>query len=199
MDQELRDRDDLLGVLKKNMHEAQIQMKNYADKRQTEREFNVGDIVFVKSQSYRQQFVEHRNSQKLALRFYGPFEVLQRIGDVTYKLKLPVGAKLHPVFHVSLLKKKLGNDVQYQPHLTPMLDPSNPRWYPTQIVAIRMFKQGRRAVTKWLIQWVGGSEEDSTWEKADDFISRYPYFTREHARISPDGNVNVNCIDIVVS
>lgn len=46
-----------------------------------------------------------RNS-KLSPYFYGPFEVVQKIGDVTYKLKFPDTSTIHPVFHVSLLKKK---------------------------------------------------------------------------------------------
>jgi hypothetical protein len=42
---------------------------------------------------------------KLGPKFYGPYQILQRIGEVSYKLQLPPRACIHDVFHVALLKK----------------------------------------------------------------------------------------------
>jgi hypothetical protein len=123
--------------------------------------------------------VERRVSQKLSPRFYGPFEVQERIGSVAYKLKLSPGAKIHPVFHVSLLKKKLGTNNTCYPHLPPVVDPSNPRWFPAKILARGLFKRGNAPVTKWLIQWMGAAAEDATWELASDILLRYPDFNTE--------------------
>ena len=80
-------------------------MKNQADKGHIERLFEVGDRVFLKLQPYLQSSVAHRANHKLAFKFYGPFEVLRKVGTVAYKLKLPPSTMIHPVIHVSQLKK----------------------------------------------------------------------------------------------
>ena len=54
---------------------------------------------------------------KLASRYYGPFKFLQKIGEASYKLNLPLGSLIHPMFHVSNLKAKLGNQVVPRPTL----------------------------------------------------------------------------------
>lgn len=80
-------------------------MKQQADKRRSERAFEVGDWVLLKLQAYRQQSVERRRSEKLSPRFFGPYEILEKVGPVAYKLKLPEHAKMHSTLHVSLLKR----------------------------------------------------------------------------------------------
>ncbi|KAI9124628.1 hypothetical protein K1719_004550 [Acacia pycnantha] len=88
--QQLRQRDELLDTLKANIQRAQARMKIYADKKRTDVEFHIGDFVWVKLQPYRQHSVELRKYQKLALRYFGPFKITERIGKVAYRLALPV-------------------------------------------------------------------------------------------------------------
>jgi hypothetical protein len=60
-------------------------------------------------------------NNKLSPKYYGPYKIMQKIGSVAYKLELPSSSKIHPVFHVSCLKKVIGNNIPTQTIL-PELD-----------------------------------------------------------------------------
>lgn len=83
-------------------------MKAQANKHLTDRNFDVGEMVFLKLKQHRQNSVVARIYPKLSSRYHGPFEILERISEVAYSLKLPVSSRIHPVFHVSILKKWWG-------------------------------------------------------------------------------------------
>lgn len=105
LEQWLQERELLSQLIKQQLTRAQQRMKSQADKQRTEQEFNEGDSVFLKLQPYIQSSVASRTNQKLSFRFYGPFKIIQRIGKVAYKLEIPEDSRIHPVVHVSQLKK----------------------------------------------------------------------------------------------
>ena len=72
-------------------------MKLYADQKRSEREFKVGDWVYLRLQPYRQTSVELRSNTKLSANYYDPYQVMQKIGNVAYRLKLPEASKIHLV------------------------------------------------------------------------------------------------------
>jgi hypothetical protein len=94
--------------IKDHLIKAQARMKKYADMKRSEISFNVGDLVYLKLQPYRQISIQGNKSHKLKPKFYGSFEILTRIGTVAYHLNLPLRSLIHPVFHISQLKKKVG-------------------------------------------------------------------------------------------
>ena len=101
----LRERDSILDELKWQLIQVQNRMKVQADKKRRDLESEVADMVYLRIQPYKLKSSTNRMNQKLSPRFYGPFKVLERVGAVAYKLKLPLESLVHPIFHVSLLKK----------------------------------------------------------------------------------------------
>ena len=100
----LKEMEDKMLKIKKNLKASQDRKKIYDDKNRTHGEFKVGDHVFLKVKANRIS-LKLGNCSKLAARFCGPFEIIERIGSVTYMLALPASMTVHNVFHVSLLKK----------------------------------------------------------------------------------------------
>jgi hypothetical protein len=106
---------EVLKLLKDNLVMAQNRMKQQAYQHHSEREFEVGDWVFVRLQPYKQMSLKQKKKDnKLAPRYYGPYKVLQRIGSMAYKLELPPSSHVHPVFHVSCLKKVINDKIPVQ-------------------------------------------------------------------------------------
>jgi hypothetical protein len=100
----LQEREARMDQLKQHLAKAHNRMKLKADKGRSDREFQVGEQALLKLQPYVQHSVVHRPFPKLAFKFLGPYEVLERIGKDAYKLDLPAGSLIHQVVHVSQLK-----------------------------------------------------------------------------------------------
>ena len=101
----IRDTTEKVGLIQKRLLTAQSRQKSYADKRQRPLEFEAGDHVFLKVMPKR-GVVRFGKRGKLSSRFIGPFEVLERVGAVAYRLSLPPSLSgVHEVFHVSMLRK----------------------------------------------------------------------------------------------
>ena len=142
-------------------------MKFFADKKRTEREFLVGDWVYLKLQPYRQTSIALRRNLKLSSKYYGPYLIVERIGLLAYKLALPSHSNIHPVFHVSLLKKKVGDRVVIQSELPYTNDDGQFLVKPVAILQRQMVKRNNVAAVRVLVQWSNLPPEDATWEDYD--------------------------------
>jgi hypothetical protein len=86
------------------MLKAQARAKTYDDQARFFREFEVKYMVFLKATPKKSQ-LRLGKRYKFSLRYYGPFQILRKVGRVAYELKLPNDWRIHNVFHASLLRK----------------------------------------------------------------------------------------------
>ena len=97
---------------------AQSRQKSYADNRRKDLKFEVEDLVFLKITPLKASLMSGKR-KKLQPRFVGPYKIIQRVGNVAYKLELPSSlSRIHNVFHVSILKK-------YHPDPSHILQPES--------------------------------------------------------------------------
>jgi hypothetical protein len=104
----LTTREDILRTLKDNLVMAQNHIKQQEDQDHSERQFAEWDQVFLQLQPYKQTSLRDDHFQKLEPKFYGLYTVLKHVGQVSYQLYFPSHSKLHPMFHISCLKKLIG-------------------------------------------------------------------------------------------
>lgn len=172
----LKQRDLMLAQIKEHLVHAQQLMKNNADKHRREVDFEVGSWVFLKLRPYRQNSVTKRICQKLAAKYFGPYEVMERIGKVAYRLKLPEGSKIHPVFHVSQLKQVLGEHHQVIP-LPDVLNAVNEFVIVPESVSDTRYND--EGFLEALVHWQGLPSHEDTWEIAKELKRQFPALALE--------------------
>jgi hypothetical protein len=158
------------SLIQQHLARAQNRMKLQADKNRTERSFDIGAWVYVKLQPYVQTSVASRASQKLSFRFFGPYQVLDKIGSVAYKLKLPPSSSIHPVFHVSQLK----GAVLVTHTASPLPDSIDGLQVPLRILQKRVATSGAEIRLQALIQWSRLPPALATWEDVEALRQRFP-------------------------
>jgi hypothetical protein len=171
----LHSREQILAILRHNLFPAQERQKAQYDKRHSERSFVPGDWVYLRLQPYKQKTLALRKCLKLSPRFYGPFQVVSKVGEVAYKLALPADSNIHSVFHVSCLKKQLGNHSIPLPSLPPVDAQGEIQPEPAAVLQCRFWKVNNQSLSEVLIHWKGTTVEDATWEPYWDLCSRFPH------------------------
>ena len=100
---------DKIKVIRDRLKIAQDRQKSYADNRRRDLEFEVGDMVFLRISPWR-GILRFGKRGKLSPRYIGPYKIVERIGEVAYRLELPSYLdRIHDVFHVSMLRKYIPN------------------------------------------------------------------------------------------
>ena len=112
MEYHLQHQQEVLQILKANQVTSKNKMKQQANQHRSERSFEEGNWVFFRLQPYKQMSLMQINKDnKLAPKYYSPYKVLQKIGNMAYKLEIPASSWVHPIFHVSCSNKVIGNKI----------------------------------------------------------------------------------------
>ena len=118
-----------------------------------ERHLQVNDLVYLRLHPYKQATIMGKGLENLKPRFYGPYKVIQKIGEVANKLELPIGSKIHNVFHVSRLNNFIGQHISVSDTLPPL-------YYQGQLILIsdKILKTRERrlrsiTIKEYLVQW----------------------------------------------
>ena len=146
-------------MAKKCLIAAQQRQKAQADKHVRELSFKAGELVLLSTRNLKLKN-DHQTiaRQKLLPKYIGPYKVNQVIGKVAYKLDLPGSTRIHPVFHVSVLRKfvpQAGHSVaRHMPMPLDWLD-HDPLFTVEAIVGHRSVKTGRKTTLEYKVRWAG--------------------------------------------
>ncbi|GKF36550.1 hypothetical protein Tco_0113308, partial [Tanacetum coccineum] len=155
---------------------AHDRQKSYADKRKKPLEFSVGDYVLLKVSPWK-GVVRFGKKGKLSPRFIGPFEIIEKVGHVAYRLDLLEELNgVHDTFHVSNLKKCLANPTLQEPLDEIRVDAKlNFVEEPVEILEkeFKKLKRSRIAIVK--VRWNSKRGPEFSWEREDQIRLKYPH------------------------
>jgi hypothetical protein len=171
----LLEAEENIKMVRENLKIAQSRQRRYADTRRRELNFEVGDFVYPKVSPIR-GVRRFGVKGKLASQYVGPYQILAKHGEVPYQLSLPEDlSAVHDVFHVSQLKKCLR--VPEEQLLVEGLEVQEDLTYiekPTQILETADRVTRRNTIRMCKVRWGHHSEEETTWEREDDLMAKYP-------------------------
>lgn len=127
---------------------------------------------------------------KLSKRYYGPFKFIERIGAVAYKLELPTDSKIHPVFHVALLKEYHGDTPLLLGAALEQVILSEIK--PKAIVDHRLVNSDGQPTLEVLVEWMGTHRDEATWENLISLKEAFPHVNLEDKVAFEAKDIDIN-------
>ncbi|GJT25006.1 putative reverse transcriptase domain-containing protein [Tanacetum coccineum] len=182
---------DKVVLIKEKLKPARDRQKSYADNKCKPLEFEVGDRVMLKVSPWK-GVIHFGKKEKLAPRYVGPFDILERIGPVAYRLRLPEELSgVHDTFHVSNLKKCLADASLHVPLDEIKVDKTLCFVEePVEIMDREVKRLKRSKISLVKVRWNSKRGPEFTWEREDYMKSKYPQLFVEQAGI---GNQSIEC------
>ena len=139
-----------------------IYKKYYDQHRSKEADFQIKDKVYLKATNFKTS----RACKKLDFKYLGPFQISEKIGPINYKLQLPQHMRIHPVFHVSLLKPHYENTFagRHPPKSLPIEIHNALEYEVEEILDYKLL----RKKPYFYVKWLGYGQEESTWEPIEN-------------------------------
>jgi hypothetical protein len=161
---------NMMAQAKESLLKAQERQAKHADHKRHAEEFQVGDQVMLSTAHLSPPTEKQRPLKKLQPKFIGPYKIVQKISTLAYKLDLPHDMKIHPVFHISLLKLHKPSPPEFQERVQA---PPPPVYFknqdePEYEVQEIQDKRTRRGKTEYLVLWKGFNQHDATWEPIEN-------------------------------
>ncbi|KAL3523596.1 hypothetical protein ACH5RR_016430 [Cinchona calisaya] len=169
-----------IPLIRERIKIAQDRQKSWADLKRRDLEFQQGDFVYLKVTPMK-RVIRFGKKGKLSPRYIGPFEILNRVGDLAYRLALPPElSRVHNVFHVSLLRKYIF-DPSHVLEYKPLQIQENLTYeeVPVRIVDYKDQVLRRRTILYVKVQWSNHTPREATWELEEEMRKKYPHLFQE--------------------
>lgn len=182
---------DVMRTAGENMKSAQDKQKEQADKKRRETpNWEVGDLVFVSTENF-------QGFNKLKEKFIGPFKIIGKLSNVSYRVELPIKYQVHNVFHSSLLKSSHENDSRLFPNRTitnvqpPAVKSVNNEEEDEWEIEKLLDRRRKRNRLEYLVRWKGWSSEYDEW-KTVDLLKNARRLMQDYDQANPDQVEEVN-------
>ena len=155
-------------LARQNLEKSVRLQQKYYDKKHRDVGYKVGDLVLLSTRNLKLK----GTPGKLQKRFVGPFRVIETIGEQAYRLALPDDWRIHPVFHVSLLRDWKAADVQEDQPVSQEDAPEveEPFWEIEKILRWRKLKRNKKIIKEYLVLWKGFPVSEASWVNKEQFM-----------------------------
>ena len=175
---------DKIQIVKQCMKAAQDRQKSYADLHRRDIEYAVGDKVFFKVSPWK-GILRFGRHEKLSPRYIGPYEVIERVGPLAYKLALPPElSQIHNVFHVSMLRRYRSDPMhvlrEIEMEITEKLTYVEE---PIEILGREIRKLRKKEIPMVRVKWSHHrTPREATWEVEEHMKYKYPHLFEDSGK-----------------